>query len=249
MIRLSAAVITYNEEEHIARCLSSLEKIADEIIVLDSFSTDRTQEICLSFGVHFHQQLFAGHIEQKNDCLKLTTYDHVISLDADECLSDQLIEEVLRVKKNWDADAYRINRLNQYCGQWIRHGAWYPDRKLRLFDKRHARWGGVNPHDKVIVSEGAKTKHLPGDILHYTIASTEEHDAQIEKFSEIRARELFRLGKRPNTYQLMVKPWLKFGLDYFLKLGFLDGKNGFTIAYKSALAYRKRYEKLKALYE
>ena len=135
MVQISGVIITYNEEEHIEKCLMSLTDVVDEILIVDSFSTDKTQGICEQFNVRFIQHKFEGYIEQKNYALSLATHDYILSLDGDEALSDTLKESILKVKQNWEHDGYYSNRMNNYCGQWIKHSDWYPDRKLRLFKK------------------------------------------------------------------------------------------------------------------
>ena len=147
---ISAVIITYNEELNLERCLLSLQGIADEIIVVDSFSTDKTVEIAKNFGAHVFQQVFLGYVEQKNFALSKTNYLHVLSLDADEEISEKLRESILEVKENWTHDGYYFNRLTNYGGKWIKHTSWYPSKKLRLWDKRKGEWGGMNPHDKFI---------------------------------------------------------------------------------------------------
>ena len=133
MIKLSAVIITYNEEEHLDKCLRSLLDVADEIIVVDSYSTDKTKEICERHHVTFIEQEFLGYKEQKNFAMSKASYDYILSLDGDEALSNQLKQSVLKTKANWIYDGYYSNRLNNYCGQWIKHSDWYPDKKLRLF--------------------------------------------------------------------------------------------------------------------
>ena len=144
LLPLSAVIITKNEEKNIARCLGFFIKIvADEIVVVDSYSTDKTEEICLNYNVRFIKHHFEGHIEQKNYALSQATYQHVISLDADEALDEEMQNSVLEVKKDWSFDGYTMNRLTNYCGKWIWHGNWYPDTKLRLWDKSKGQWGGT----------------------------------------------------------------------------------------------------------
>ncbi|MGP8216449.1 MAG: glycosyltransferase family 2 protein [Bacteroidia bacterium] len=248
MVKLSVIIITFNEEKNIGRCLGSVKDIADEIIVVDSFSTDGTEEICKRYGVRFFRHSFEGHIEQKSYALTLSTYQHVLSLDADEALDDTLKKNIADVKENWKFDGYEMNRLTNYCGTWIKHCGWYPDRKLRLYDKTKGGWGGTNPHDKYEMQSGATIGYLKGDILHYSYYTIDDHYKQIEFFSTISSKELFRKGKRTSLIQTWLSPLLKFIKCYFIKLGFLDGKAGFTISRLSAWASYLKYKKLSALY-
>jgi len=249
MIDLSAVVITFNEERNIGRCLRSISGIADEIVVVDSFSKDKTVEICRSLGAKVVEHTFEGHIEQKNYALTQTRSLYVLSLDADEELSKELRESILAVKNDWSHDAYAMNRMTNYCGSWIRHGGWYPDRKVRLFDKRKAAWGGANPHDKIILSEGTTEGGVNGDILHYSYYDLNDHLRQIEYFTGISAQNLFKQGRRPSLIRMLFGPVVKFVRDYILKGGFLDGSAGLTISILSAKAVFIKYAKLRQLYE
>ena len=164
--------------------MDSVAGIADEVIVLDSFSTDKTEEICTQKGSRFFQHAFDGHIEQKNRAITYASSPYVLSLDADEALDEVLKQSILSVKNNWQADAYSMNRLTNYCGQWIKHCGWYPDSKLRLWDSRKGAWGGVNPHDRYEMKDAnANVKHLEGDILHFSYYSIEGHIKQSNYFA------------------------------------------------------------------
>ncbi len=242
--KLSVAIITYNEERNIARCLESVKAVADEIIVVDSFSDDRTEEICRQYNVRFLQHEFEGHVEQKNYALDQTSFSHVLSLDADEALSAELIKSILRVKDQWTSNTYSMNRLTNYCGKWIRHGSWYPDRKLRLILKGKGKWSGENPHDEYKPDDPSSVEQLKGDILHYSYYSAEGHIAQVNKFTTVGALSAFNAGRRSNKAMLIYKPLYKFIRDYFLKFGFLDGYEGFLIARISAQATFLKYVKL-----
>ncbi|OKL39014.1 glycosyltransferase family 2 protein [Pontibacter flavimaris] len=246
-VKLSVVVITFNEERNIARCLESVKNVADEIVVVDSFSTDRTREICLSYGARFVEHSFEGHIEQKNYALTQAAYPHVLSLDADEALTPELEQAVLAAKNNWQADAYSMNRLTNYCGKWIRHSGWYPDTKVRLFDRSKAVWGGENPHDKIILSQGATLQHLPGDLLHYSYYSVSQHLGQINKFTDASSKAMAQKGKKATWAALLIKAPFRFFKSYILKLGFLDGKEGFYIAVSSAFVVYTKYMKLHML--
>ena len=244
-IQLSVVIITFNEERNIARCLDAVHEIADDVIVLDSFSTDKTEAICKEKGVRFIQHQFDGHIEQKNRAITHAKYPHILSLDADEAPDQELIEAIKRVKADWTHDGYEMNRLTNYCGKWIRHCGWYPDTKLRLWDSRKGKWGGINPHDKYELNNtDSKILHLPGNILHYSYYTIEEHYKQADKFSSIAAKALFEKGKNSNSLHALLKSWAKFFRNYFLKSGFLDGKYGFVICKITAYETRLKYSKL-----
>lgn len=248
MSPLSAVVITFNEEKKIEQCIVSLKKVADEIVVVDSFSTDTTVAICGKLGVKTVQHAFEGYIEQKNFALAFASNKMVLSLDADEMLSDKLVESILEEKKkDFPFHSYTMNRLNNYCGKWIRHCGWYPDRKLRLFNKEKGKWGGVNPHDKFEMNRDSKTKHLNGDILHYSFDSIEAHIAQQKRFSEIAANHMHQAGKKAGFFHVSIKPPVKFMRDYIFKLGFLDGHYGFLISKISARAVKRKYTLLQEL--
>ncbi len=247
MIKLSVVIITYNEELMIARCLDAAKQVADEIIVVDSYSTDQTAEICKTYGVKFTTHTFEGHIQQKNYAAGLATYNHVLSLDADEVLSDRLIESIKKVKENFTADGYYFNRFTNYCGTWIKHCGWYPDRKLRLWNRHKGKWGGQNPHDKFIMHNGSKIEFLKGDLLHYSYHSINQHIAQVNKFTDILSQSDYNRGKRVNILKIVIVPFWKFIKDYFIKLGFLDGYHGFVICIISAHATFIKYIKIREL--
>lgn len=248
-MKISAAIITFNEERNIRRCLESLEGVADEVIVIDSFSSDATKSICQEFDVTFLENPFKGHIQQKNFALGLCSHDYVLSLDADESLDEVLKKSILEVKKKPKHKYYKMNRLTNYCGDWIKHGSWYPDTKLRLARKDLVIWGGENPHDKLMPLKKGKVKHLAGDILHYSYYSVEEHLIQQEKFSTIAAEEMYNRGKKAPWYKLVANPVASVIKDLILNKGFLDGKSGFKVAEISAKSVFWKYKKLRDMWE
>lgn len=248
MIKVSAVIISFNEEQDIARCLESILDIADEILVLDSFSTDKTEEICRRFGVRFKQHAFDGYVSQKNRALALATHDHILSLDADEALSEEARQEVMKLKLSWNHDGYIFIRRNNYCGRWMRFTTWYPDRKIRLFDRRKASWTGMDPHDFICMEPGSRTLRLKGVILHWAIRSTEEYRLKIENFAQVAAKYHFDQGIRPgigSAYLHCVWRWFR---EYCINLGILDGKAGWQVARFSALYVWKKYYYLRKLY-
>jgi len=246
---VSAVIITYNEEADIRRCLESVRPVADQILVVDSYSTDDTPAICRDVGVDFIQNPFEGHIEQKNFAMEQALFDHILSLDADEALSDELRDAILAVKNDLELDGYTFNRLTNYCGQWIWHCGWYPDRKLRLWNRNKGRWGGVNPHDKVGMDKGTATKHLNGNLLHYSFPTLASHAETSNQFSDIVARALYKKGKKPDILvHLLLNPVFTFFKKYVLKRGFMDGYYGLVICVISSYYNFLKYAKTKSLY-
>jgi len=249
MASLSVVIITFNEERNIGRCLESVKTVADEVVVLDSFSTDATRAICEMHEVRFVQHTFDGHIQQKNRVMALATHDLVLSLDADEALTPELAQSVFDFKTEPDGKAGEMNRLTNYCGRWVRWSGWYPDKKSRLWNRNDGKWGGVNPHDKVILNDGVTIKHLKGDLLHYSYYSAEDHYKQIEFFSRIAARELFERGKRVSDTVILLKVVAQWCKSFLLKMGFVDGKTGWLIASRSAFATKRKYSLLKKMWD
>ena len=249
MPEISALIITLNEEKNIERCIKSISDLADEIVVIDSFSTDKTEEISKKYNVKFVKHKFEGHIEQKNYAITQAKYPHVLSIDADEELSDELIESIKEVKNNWTHDGYYFNRLTNYCGKWIKHCGWYPDQKLRLWDSRKGSWQGENPHDKYALKPGSTQKHLKGDLFHYCFYTMEQHMDQINKFSSIKAMVAYNKGKKSSCLKMYINPIFKFVKDFYFKRGFLDGYYGYVICRNSAHSNFLKYAKLKMLYK
>jgi glycosyltransferase involved in cell wall biosynthesis len=243
MQKISAVIITFNEEMFIERCLQSLKDIADEIIVVDSFSTDATEDICNKFSVRFVKKSFIGFRDQKNYAISLATNQYILSVDADEALSEKLRESIINLKQNITADGYRFNRLANFCGQWIRHSGWYPDRQLRLFDKRKGSWGQFNVHERVELVHGSKIKRIKGDLFHWPCSSQKDYHDKIVKYADIAAFEFHIAGKTANIITPYIHGIWRFFLNFILRQGFLDGRNGYFIcstdAYYSFLKYKK----------
>lgn len=228
MTKISGVIITFNEERNIARCIESIKDVVDEIVVVDSFSTDKTKEICLSYNLRFIEHPFNGYRDQKNFALDQAQYDYVLSLDADEALSEGLKKELIKIKNELTFDAYRFKRLNNYCGKWLKHGQWYPDVKTRLWNKNKARWGGLNLHERVVLPKGASVRSVNEDILHYMYATVDEHIRQTAKFAKIYAESAFESGRSVSFWgKVIFSPGFKFFKDFILKRGFLDGYYGF----------------------
>jgi glycosyltransferase involved in cell wall biosynthesis len=244
-VKISATVITLNEEKKLEACLQSLIGVADEILVVDSFSTDKTREICSRYPVRFIQNTFEGYVAQKNYAVKQATYDYILSLDADERLSEKLRDSVVEVKKNWgNVDGYTVNRFNNYCGKWMHFSGWYPERKLRLWDRRLALWTGTDPHDHIKIPRN-KTRKLKGHLLHYAYLTVDEHLQQVHRFAEIAARAKYKKGESVSfVINIIFSPLFRFIKSFIFQLGFLDGYYGFIFCTASASMTFFKYVRL-----
>jgi glycosyltransferase involved in cell wall biosynthesis len=247
-MRISAVIITKNEERNIERCLVSLQDIVDEIVVVDSFSTDNTKSICEKYSVRFFQQEWKGYAKQKNDANSLAQYDYILSIDADENLSDTLINSILSIKRHPVADAYCMNRCTCYCGKWIYHCGWYPDTKIRLWKKDKATWSSDVVHEKLLLSSDAVVRHIKGDILHNTYSSIAEHIDTANKYTALVAESYYAKRKKCSVVKIIFAPLWGFFRDYFIRRGFLDGYYGFVICTIAAFSIFLKYIKLRQLY-
>lgn len=250
-MKISAVIITLNEEKNIGRCLESLKGVADEVVVVDSLSADNTEAICKKYDVRFVSQKFLGYVEQKNFAANCAKYDFVLNIDADELLSKELRKSIIQLKSSSNPKtAYSFNRLNNYYGKWIKHSGLYPDRKLRLYDRTKGRFEGKYVHEKVVMQEGFKeVEQLKGDLLHYAYDSKDSLIRQLDKFSSLRAKEYAEKGKKVSTAKIILKTCWKFLRDYFILLGFLDGKRGFELCKIYAKYEHDKYAKTKSLLE
>lgn len=246
-VNISGIVLTFNEEKNIARCLQSMQEVCDEIVVVDSFSSDKTEEICKSFGVRFIQNAWPGFKEQKNFAQAHAQYDHVLQLDADEEVSTELQQSILAVKAHWQADGYFSNRFTNYCGKWIRHSGWYPDSKLRLYDRRKGNWQGLDPHPHVILQAGASSGKLKGDLLHYSFYSHEELVTRSAGYAKQAAEAMLQTGKKYSGFKLVFSPVFRFWKDYIFQGGFRDGFEGLVICWVAAYYTFLKYMYLRAL--
>ena len=242
MPKISACIISFNEEKKIEECLQSLQPVADEIIVVDSLSSDRTREIAGKYTDKIFKQAFLGHIEQKNLAVDKAGNDWILSLDCDERLSGELQRSILAIKDGLDdADAYCMPRKTYYIYRWLNH-CWYPDIKTRLFNRRTSRWGGTNPHDH-IVTRGHNIVRLNGDIHHYSFDSISDHLQTIDRFTEIGADELIRKNKGFNILSPLTHATWVFIKLYVLKRGFLDGFAGLVVSVLSGTHVFVKYSK------
>ncbi len=247
-MKISVVIITKNEERNILRCLNSVQDVADEIVVVDSGSTDDTAAICEQFGVKFVHQDWLGYSEQKNFANSLATNDWILSIDADEELSDELKQSIFKYKnQHMPHDiVFSMNRLTNYCGHWIRHCGWYPDRKIRIWNRTVGQWQG-EIHETLEFSTKVREKVLKGDLLHYSFETAQDYENQQFKFAKMRGQHYFMKGKKHASFYMVVSPIFSFIQHYFFQLGFLDGADGWHICLTTAKATRMKYKTLKEL--
>jgi len=255
MEKISVCIICFNEEDNIRRCLESVKWVKDkggEIVIVDSFSADKTLEIAREYTDKVFQNKWPGFVNQKNHALSLAQNEWVLSVDADEVISDQLRDEIIAewAKSGYEnTDGFWMKRHTFYLGRWINHGGWYPDYKIRLFRKSKAKWGGLDPHDRIIMEQGSTTRKLDNDIVHYTYKNLAHQIKTIDRFSDVASEALMNKGKTFCLCNLLFRPPVKFIETYLFKLGFLDGLPGLIISVASAfyvfVKYAKMWEKRK----
>lgn len=249
MLPIAAVIITRNEAEVIARCISSARAVADEVIVVDSGSTDATCAIARELGARVVHRDWTNYSDQKNFANGLATTPYILSLDADEELSPELTASIQEARRNGLNGVYRFNRLTNYCGTWVRHGGWYPDVKVRLFPAGGGRWEGAFVHEVLVWDNDLPVHHLPGDLWHYSYRTTAAHRERIERYSTLHAQAMHAAGRRAGFIKLWLSPLAKFVQGYLLQGGFLDGRAGLNIAWYSARAVRMKYTKLQRMHQ
>jgi glycosyltransferase involved in cell wall biosynthesis len=241
VLKISATVVTLNEEANVARALESL-RCCDEIVVVDAGSSDRTVAIAGRLGARVIESEWPGYAKQKNYAAEQAKYDWILSIDADEALSEGLEAEIWEIKRSGpQADAYTIPRLAQYMGRWILHSGWYPDRKVRLYDRRKARWVGDYVHESVKVS--GRVAHLQSNLLHYTCSSLSQHLRTIDRYTTLAAQEMVAQRAPAPLWHLLLDPPWTFFKTYVLQRGFQDGFEGLVIAYMAATYVFTKYAK------
>lgn len=238
---LSLVIITFNEEKNLKACIESV-PFASDIVVLDSFSKDKTKDVAVSLGARFYEQSWLGFGPQKNKAVELAQYDWVLSLDADERLSPELqVEIIQQFGKLEKSTGYLLPRISFYLGRWIRYGGWYPDYQLRLFHRRYSKWDQAGIHEKVLAVKTTKFIH---PIQHYVFETISHQVITNDKYSGLQAQNLFKQNKSGfSMFKLITKPGVKFIENYFYKRGFLDGLPGFIIAVGSAYSVFLKYAK------
>ncbi len=247
MANISAVIITKNEERNIARCIESLKTIADEVLIVDSGSTDKTIEIAENLDAKVIRTEWQGYSATKNYGNEQAAFNYILSIDADEMVSNQLTKSIIAVKLNLTAGtSFSFNRLTNYCGSWIKHCGWYPDTKMRLWNREDGKWEG-DIHEQIVFKSSVHIEKLKGDLFHYSYYTKTDHYAQADKFTTLTAKDAYLKGKRSNFIKMLISPLAKFVKAYFIQLGFLDGAAGFQVCRISAYATFQKHSKLKKL--
>jgi len=248
MDTLSVVIITYNEEKHIGKCLDSVVAVADEIVIVDSYSSDATMDICNKYPTKIIQNKFSDFSSQRNLAMSLATKSYLFFIDADEVISEELATEIGTLKKvGFEKDVYTINRLTNFCGKWIKHGMWYPDKIQRIVKHGVANWTG-EVHEKLFFDKPPRKGFIKGHLLHYSYDSVGQLVEKLEKYTSIQSLQMFKEKKQVTWIKIYINPVWAFFSGYILKLGFLDGWQGIIIQYSIAFQTKRKYIKLKKLY-
>lgn len=242
---ISAVLITLNEAGKLPATLHALQQVADEIIVIDSFSSDATCEIAMQSGARVYQHIWEGYSGSKNFGNGLCRFSHILSLDADEVLDGELQQALMSEKAKGLHGAYRLNRKNLLEGKWIKHSGWYPDRKVRLFPTGQARWRGDYVHEVLELDEGLPVGELSGHIIHHTATSRAEHLETISRYNQLQAQKLADHSKSYTLLRSLGQAAAVFIRCFLLRRGFLDGRSGWHIAWRSAAGRIQRYRMYK----
>jgi glycosyltransferase involved in cell wall biosynthesis len=243
----SAVIISHNEARTIGQCVEALRKVCDEVLVLDSQSTDGTIEICEKLGARVVQQQWLGYSKTKNLGNQMARHDWILSIDSDEILSDELIE-TLRQLKPEQGKVYALDRVTEFEGKWVWHSGWYPEWKPRLFDRRQVEWQGDFVHETLRMPADTKVVRLKGKLFHYSYKDTDDHLRRLEKYARLGAEGQFAAGKKVTFVKRYLAPAARFVRGFFLKKGFLDGRIGLEICRREAAMVRRRYEILNELW-
>jgi glycosyltransferase involved in cell wall biosynthesis len=249
MPHLSAVIIACNEAAIIGQALASLQGVVDEIVVVDSGSEDETPDICQRHGARVVHRHWEGYAAAKNYGNGLATHPWILSIDADEVLSEELRAGLMQAKlRLWKVDTvFSFNRLTNYCGHWVRHSGWYPDTKIRVWNRDHGHWEG-EIHEQVVFYHRPMIVHLKGDLWHYSFPERADYLRQRENFTTLAAQALFKQGKRAGLVKVYLSPIIRFLRDYLINKGFLDGHTGWEVCLGTAKGVYLKYHKLRSLH-
>jgi len=247
MSNFSVVIITLNEEKNIGRCIESASLVSDDIVIIDAMSTDKTVQIAKSRGARVVVKKWEGYSENKNVGAELAKNDWIISIDADEVISDELARSILNIEKN-ENTIYQINRLNNFLGKWVKHSGWYPSWKKRIYNKNKYHWNEAAVHEDLVGHSPMKLKKIKGRLLHYSYQSQMDVDLKIDRYSKLLAKDIIKNKKHIRGVKRFFGPTYKFINTFIFKFGFLDGITGYKISKMNAKVVRekiKQYDILK----
>jgi len=243
IMNISVVIITSNEAHIIANTLQSLQAVTNDIVIVDSGSTDETVNICRQFNATVIETNWAGYGINKNKGIAAAKYDWILSLDADEAIDAALQDELLQLTLTNDKEVFDIRFRNFFCKKWIRFGEWGHDWHIRLFNRKKVQWNNADVHENLVFPEGVSITRLKGNILHYTVHDKQAYFTKMDNYARMNAEKYFAAGKRSNLFKQYFSPVFAFWLHYIFRFGFLDGKEGYIIARTTA-----RYTFLKYMY-
>ena len=246
MAKISAVVITRNEAQYIEKCILALQQVAEEVIVVDSGSEDETVAIAKRLGAKVIIMDWEGYSKNKNTGNAAAANDWILSIDADEMLSEELIASIQNCPLE-ENTVYLLDRINNYCGQWIKHSGWYPDWKVRLFNRQHVQWKGDFVHETLVIPSTFRQQKLVGKLHHYSYETSEDHLQRIHRYATLAAQEMQVKGKQTNWIKMWLSPLARFLKTLIVQRAFLDGKNGWIISKRNALLVYLKYQKLQTL--
>lgn len=246
-MKFSTVIITKNEADNIERTIRAVQQVCEDIVVVDSGSTDDTISICRRLGVRVFEYEWKGYSANKNFGAAQAQFDWILSIDADEVLSAALIQTLQNLHPQQET-VYAIDILTNYCGQWIRHSGWYPCWRTRLYHRQEVRWNDDLAHEGLLIPTHFKEKRLQGIVEHYSYKSYADHDERIERYAQLSAKNLYLQKKKPSWVKLYLGPPFRFFRTLVLKLGFLDGKAGWIISRKDAYLVYRKYRLLRNLW-
>ncbi|MBK8490664.1 MAG: glycosyltransferase family 2 protein [Saprospirales bacterium] len=242
----SVVVITKNEAANIDACLKPLVQVSDDIIIIDAFSQDATPELARQWGARVIQTEWKGYAQNKNFGNLHARHDWILSIDADEVISEELVQ-TLQTLSPEPHTVYELDRLTNYCGKWIRHSGWYPDWKVRLFDRREVQWQGAFVHETLAVPTGFQSVRVKGKLLHYSYKTREDHWQRVDRYATLSAKELHARGKKATFVKRWLSPVFRFLRTFIINRAFLDGKAGWAISVSGARLVRRKYSLLKEM--
>jgi len=244
---ISGVLIVKNEAENIPACFAALNQVVDEIIVVDHESEDDTKQVAQKLGAKVFNRKWEGYAAGKNFGNEQTTFDWILSIDADEILSEELIRTIQELKLSDKNDVYGLDRANYFGDTWVKHCGWYPDWKIRLFHKEIAKWEGDYVHERLRFSEKVNRTRLKGKLRHNSYKTDQDHLDRIERYAKLAAEQLINNGKSPSWLKKKIGPGFRFFRTYILKKGFLDGHLGWQISKRNAYMIRRKYELFETL--